>query len=846
MKKKTLHILLIALAVTVGAVLLFGCGFGGQASHESTAPTAAPQGETDAQPTVDTVPAETEAPPAYAEGTGAAATQQPTPDPADAEAAEPQTVTTGLVISEIMVHNACTVATSGGRFLGWVELYNAGEEPESLDGFCLSDREDDPVRCRLPAVTLTPGQYALIYCGGAEAFPEGDISVPLALNSEGGVLLLASSTGAVADRVDYAAARADRSFVRTESGEFEETDHPTPGFPNSGAGYSAFLTSFVPEDLYISEAMPDNRTEARTRGAYYDWVELCNGSEEPLSLEGYSLTDDPAVPDKYVLPEISLNSGARLLVYCSGDASLTDRTAYHCPIRLNSGEDRLYLYRDGQLADYLHIYRVPVDGSIGRTDPADGVCLYDAPTPGKANKGGRALRLPSAMPTADVPSGVYENTESLLVALTGPGTIFYTADGSRPTENSAVYTEPIEITQSAVLRAVALEEDKGLSDVLTLAYTLNGGHRLPVVNLVLAPEDLRGLRGIYTRPDDSWQKAGCLIYTDANGTVTHDCGIRMGDRQSDVRSQRSFRLVFSDQYGGRISYDIFGGDCEQTSFPQLMLKAGQDSRYCIYREALIQHLAMPYRSTTFVPDSVPCVVYVNGAYYGVYQFMEDLTEETLADRLGVHVDSLTVHRGTLTMADKDLEIFQLMQYVQNHDMRDSEHYEYVKARLAFQDLNDWAIFQAYCHNTELNGHVIYFKSAETDGRWHVAFSDAENGFKTAAGLDLVLQKGQTAIFLKALLRNEEFRDMFLKRLSYHCENTFRQDRVLSLLYAYNTVTYSETGPHAKRWNFKPVSYVNSFRQVERLLTADRAGELKKSAKTLLKLTDEEYQYYFGS
>ena len=35
--------------------------------------------------------------------------------------------------------------------------------------------------------------------------------------------------------------------------------------------------------------------------------------------------------------------------------------------------------------------------------------------------------------------------------------------------------------------AAALEEDRRMSEVLTLAYTVNEGHGLPVVNLILAP-----------------------------------------------------------------------------------------------------------------------------------------------------------------------------------------------------------------------------------------------------------------------------------------------------------------------------------------------------------------------
>ena len=234
-----------------------------------------------------------------------------------------------------------------------------------------------------------------------------------------------------------------------------------------------------------------------------------------------------------------------------------------------------------------------------------------------------------------------------------------------------------------------------MSEVLTLAYTVNEGHGLPVVNLILAPSDLRGPRGIYSNPDETWQREGCLVYTDANGTVTHDCGVRLAGQHSRHKDQKSFKLVFSDQFGGRLRYDIFGEDCEQTTFPELKLRAGLDAKYGIFREPLIQQMAMPYRGTTFVQDSVPCVVYINGEYYGIYQFMESICEETIADRLGVRDESVTMYKGYMYPGHHYLEIYQLLRYVEIHGVNDEESYQYVKSRLAIEDLIDWAIFEGF-------------------------------------------------------------------------------------------------------------------------------------------------------
>ncbi len=798
-----------------------------------------------------TIPSEENTSLVYSDGIMPVVSNQPTPgfsNDAEGIAAYLATrqSTLGLVISEIMPCNTCTYASRDGFFADWVELHNTGTDEINLNSFCLSDRDSDLSRFVFPERILKPDEYILILCGKKLVDSQDEIWAPFGLSSKGGTVYLSSCDGILIETAVYPAADDDRSFVASEEGGFLETEYPTPGLANTGAGYWESLLSWIPDSLYISEVMPSNRSVARTNGQYYDWIELCNEGEDSLFLGNYYLTDDNQIANKYQLPNITLESGERIIFYCSGDPSLSDASSYHCPFKLNGGEDHVFLFSaDGRLVDFLHIYNVPPEGTIGRQDRTSGVFVYDTPSPGGRNKNGmEALQL-STMPLSNQSSGIYDNCGGLSITLSAPGAVYYTTDGSEPTSGSKRYTEPVLITKTSVLRAVALEDEKRMSKVLTLAFTLNEGHNLPVLNLVLDPGDFSGKRGIYSHPKETWQKDASIVYVDANGIITHDCGIRISGQHSRTRPQKSFKLIFSDQYGGRLRYDIFGDSCEQKSFPELLVRAGLDSKYGIYREPLIQQMAIPFRDTTFVQDSVPCVVYVNGEYYGIYQFMESLCEDTFADRLDVRSDSITMYKGFLYPEHKHLEIYQLLNYVTTHDMSNGEYYEYAKAHLDFDNLIDWAIFQAYCKNTDISGNVRYFMSTETDGRWHFAFYDVECGFKQSAGIEIVLSIGQTADFLTALLQNSEFKDMFLRRLAYHCDNTFQRDKVLALLHEYDSAVRPETERHFLRWGLKPITYIYNYNQMERLLEADRAAELKRSAKLKLNLSDAEYQFYFG-
>ncbi len=49
-----------------------------------------------------------------------------------------------------------------------------------------------------------------------------------------------------------------------------------------------------------------------------DWIEIYNPLSEQVSLEGWSLSDDPDVPQKWVFPKLSMGPGALRTVFASG------------------------------------------------------------------------------------------------------------------------------------------------------------------------------------------------------------------------------------------------------------------------------------------------------------------------------------------------------------------------------------------------------------------------------------------------------------------------------------------------------------------------------------------------
>ncbi len=72
-------------------------------------------------------------------------------------------------------------------------------------------------------------------------------------------------------------------------------------------------------DLIVSEFMARNSGGLRDAGGDSpDWVEIHNPTAQPVAMQGWSLTDDPAVLDKWSFPDIVIEPGAYRVVFASG------------------------------------------------------------------------------------------------------------------------------------------------------------------------------------------------------------------------------------------------------------------------------------------------------------------------------------------------------------------------------------------------------------------------------------------------------------------------------------------------------------------------------------------------
>ena len=94
---------------------------------------------------------------------------------------------------------------------------------------------------------------------------------------------------------------------------------------------------------------------------------------------------------------------------------------------------------------------------MGR-DANYGIFYFSKPTPNAKN--GSGTEAVSYLPQASVKSGAYNDKKSIEVTLNGYGNIYYTLDGSKPTTSSKIYSSPLTIKKTTVLRIMGKERGK--------------------------------------------------------------------------------------------------------------------------------------------------------------------------------------------------------------------------------------------------------------------------------------------------------------------------------------------------------------------------------------------------
>lgn len=581
------------------------------------------------------------------------------------------------------------------------------------------------------------------------------------------------------------------------------------------------------QQIHLNEVMASNSsTIADEDGTYGDWIEIYNSGENPISLEGYGLSDDYDRPFKWVFPDTTLDAGAFMLIWATNKDRTIPGSELHTNYAISAdGEEVILTHPNGTIVDELEPTEIPMDISIGRKpDGTDDWVYFDKPTPGASNTTDPLGGILES-PIFSHEPGFYSEEFELQISHPQDGVVvYYTLDGSEPTENSLIYEKPITvrdrnsepntistiptnfledfrrsapprttIKKGTVLRTLSVKQGFK-SNYSSKSYFVSpdglNNHQLPVISIVTDNKNLfddeigiyvpgnlyeEGFQetGNYYGRGAEWEREGSLEFFEESGEFAfgQNVGIRIHGGYSRRLTQKSLRIYARNEYGDNaINYPIFP-DQPYDAYRRLILRnSGNDQAFSLLRDAIAHRLVGHFNMETQAYR--PSILYINGEYWGLHNIRERIDRHYLERKFDIDPERLELLSRHWTIEEgSNLDYAALLTFIQNQNLGHNPHYEYVKTKMDIDNYLDYFSAQIFFVNTDWpHNNIDFWRTRRSynpdapighDGRWRWLFYDLDFGLGLVEGPDFDMLNWVTQ---GKNYRNEEWPNQVLRNL----------------------------------------------------------------------------------
>ena len=447
-----------------------------------------------------------------------------------------------ILINEVQSTNINTIFDEDKESSDWLELYNYGNVDINLNGYSLSDNINNLSKWIFPDITIKANSYLLVFASGKNRInytgswqtiiKKGDNWKYKIFNSEPTInwknlgfddsLWNEGASGfGYGDNDDSTIVPNTISLYLRKTFNIEDTTGIADAFlhVDFDDGFVAYLNGveITRQNLGNSGEFiaynrgADNTTEANmySGGLPYAFQlnELSNllvSGENVLAIQVHNTNITSS--DLTLIPFFTLgyNYTSQDTTYLNPILNLTF-PKLHTNFKISSGGEELFLTNNNrQILDSIIIPPLAPDISFGRNPDSLNVLLfYNFPTPGQQNSNFGYLGFTSN-PQLNIEGGFYNNSiNAIITNINNIEKIYYTIDGSIPDTNSLIYSSPINVQETSVLRFIGYSSGMLPSAVITNTYLINENISMPVVSISTNPKNLWDTQtGIYVLGDN--------------------------------------------------------------------------------------------------------------------------------------------------------------------------------------------------------------------------------------------------------------------------------------------------------------------------------------------------------
>ncbi len=783
-----------------------------------------------------------------------------------------------LEITEVMADNATFFADENGQYPDYVEIHNKSNSPVSLEGWSLSDKPEKLMRWQFPAVTLPADGYLAVHCSGEDRRSDpAHLHASFKISNKGDNVFLTHPSGVTVSHVRTPVMEADQCYSLLETG-WSRQFSPSPNFPNTPQGADA-----AAEQIVLNNTRGVRITEVLASSSKSDdWIELYNGTSAPVDLSGCGLSDNAGRPRKWQFPSGTvIEPGQYLGVFANGlDSSSDGRIQTNYRLSSDGGYSVVLSEPNGTIFDRVFVPMQYEDISFGRAEGQSGLRYFTTVTPGAANSSdsyyGRAPK-----PIYSVEGGLYKTGDVLTVALSVPSNcrVYYTLDYTDPSQSSTLYTGPIQVSETTILRTRVYGEGylESFMDSQSYLYDVNNANgSVYVVSMVSDPYNLtsdeagimvKGPNATDTYPFGSmnkganfwmdWEREAHVEVFNPDGStlISQECGIKLHGQFSRAEKQKAFKVIARSKYGSNRFQGAIFSKRPYTEYQSFLLRSSSEDGYKTrFRDALLQRLVegsiVDYQETEIG------VLYIDGQYWGHYNLRERVCKSSICQFEGWEGDEDDIDlikANSNVMQGSNETMVQLLDYVKSHDMNTDEAWQVLDSAIDIDNYIEYMAVEMYTGNTDtLN--VKRYRNPKADGKWRWVLFDLDWAFNTdtnspqrwltPGGMGNNLRTDNT-LFI-ACMKNARFADRFLTFLGEKMATTYSTESIKKMAEDF----YNEIAPlmpeHYARWEFSESRHKS---EIKRFIAyaEERPGRMLQFLKynKYLPLTQAQFEQYFS-
>lgn len=404
----------------------------------------------------------------------------------------------------------------------------------------------------------------------------------------------------------------------------------------------------------------------------------------------------------------------------------------------------------------------------------------------------------------------------------------------------STYSPDFPVDKATVVRAVCYDPDTDCySNIITNTYFVDFDQRteynsFPIVSIVTDPANLfNNITGIYGSGQkmEDYKAAGGLqdgklvpMFTDENGVEHHkyeatnafyhgrewereavftfynenhefefkqNVGIRISGQSSRSYGQKSLNIFGREIYDDTAAFPYHFFD--NATYSTIKIRNGGSDHVTKLKDAFLQSLASDRDIST--QQFYPCILFLNGEYWGLYNIRERYKEEYLENHYNINLSNSWIidsgHADVGGIEAQEAYDF-IIDYISAVDMTLDVHWENANNLIDIQSLIDCYCINLYINNRDMsfNKNMKLWRSGQPQGdsefgdcRWRWMLYDMDISLEDYTYNTFLHSTDNTGItmmgepLIQSLMRNQHFREQFYQTFLEIANTTFSYDRV---------------------------------------------------------------------